>query len=783
MRIKLLLSLAALAPMAMMAETLSPEAALQRALSNSQLQKITSSASAPRLLYTELETKTNTPAAYVYSRGEEGFMILSADDIALPVLGYSDESKFDTNDIPENMKAWLAFYADEIAWARENGVPTYSPEKSTRADRAPIAPLVSTRWNQTSPYNNMCPKDGNKLSVTGCVATAMAQIMNYHQYPVGPGTGKASVTVSGTTYTMDFSQTTFDWNNMLDTYTSAATEAQKDAVALLMKACGFSVKMTYRSSASGAVQALVSSALANNFGYDKGVRNAKRDCYLINDWNDLIYDQLTKKQPVQYGGQSSGGGHSFVCDGYSSDNYFHINWGWGGMSDGYFLLSVLDPDNQGTGGSSNGSGFDADQDIVYDIRKPAGTTSIVPGMYAQSFSIASKTAGFNSQLSASITGLGNLSAVSNLDAMLGIAFINKSTGARIIFTGTTTISGLSPGSYYPSAISIVVSTRSKSDIPPGEYDVVPVFSQGVGSAATYTWYQIPVYVGTPTYTATVTSSNITFNTLEPSIKTTDIVPETLYIGSPSKVTVTIENTGSATYASTIICRLRKGSTTTLAYNGPKMSIEVPANSTATFDYYITVPSNVAAGTYNIVFLNDKNTIITSKAKTGVQVEKAPELKLSFGALKVVGDANAVDPNNVHFAMDLTCTSFTYSGTFPIYFFPPTGGTSLDMLSSNKVNISAGETQTVNFQGSVSLDYNTKYMCCVNYNDSWVTNQCTFTTMADASGIEDVAADSEVVSVTYYTLQGVKVQNPSAGTYIKVTAYAGGRVASEKVYVK
>lgn len=788
MRIRLLLSLAALAPMAMMAETLTPEAALQRALGDTPMRKVSTTTSKPELLYTQIEAKSATPAAYVYSRGEEGFMIVSADDVAVPVLGYSDEGTFDADNIPDNMRAWLGFYADEIAWARNNDAAIYAPQKASRADRSAIAPLVKTKWGQDAPYNNMCPKIGTRNTVTGCVATAMSQIMNYHKWPQSAGSGTKSVSVGGVSYTMDFSKTVFDWANMLDNYSATAgNQTQQDAVALLMKACGFSVDMNYTTSASGAVQAKVAGALINNFGYDKGIVNVVRDCYTIAEWNDLIYAQLAKKQPVQYGGQSSAGGHSFVCDGYSANNYFHINWGWDGMSDGYFLLSALDPESQGTGGSGNGSGFDSDQDAVINICKPCGTAEVVPGLYASAMSIASKSTGFNSSLSASLTHLSNNSAVSPLDAMLGIAFVNKSTGRRVICSGSSTISGLTTGSYYSSAVSVNVSTRSSSEMPAGEYDIVPVFSQGIGSSATYVWRDIPLYAGSNRYTATVTSSGITINTLSASIATTSIAPETLYQGVASKITVTVQNSGDVPYVGTIKARVRKGNTTTLACNGQNMNIEVPAKSSATFDYYITVPKSTAAGTYNIVFLDGSNKVITSRAQTAT-VATPPTLELSFSNLRVAGSSTEVDPANVNFEMTLSCTSFQYDGTFKLYFFPYVTGqsvSSIGMINSQPVSITAGETKTVSFTGDASsfLENGKKYFCCARYNEEWVTDNCVFTTSAE-SGIEDITTDAEAVSEVYYNLMGVAVNGtPSAGHYIKVTTYADGTRKAEHAIVK
>lgn len=238
-----------------------------------------------------------------------------------------------------------------------------------RPDRQPIEPLCKTNWNQSWPYNNLCPTLNGQLSVTGCVATAMSQAMKYHNWPaIGQGSNSYTWDNGNRVLTADFSQMSFNWSDMTDTYNrSTSTEAQQTAVATLMKAAGYSVNMNYSPSASGAASIYIAPALGNNFRYDKSLSYLMRDWFSLPEWEDLIYTSLQTYGPVIYDGQSTGGGHSFICDGYSTDGLFHINWGWGGISDGYFLLDVLDPYEQGIGGGSN-SGFAWGQDIICNIR-------------------------------------------------------------------------------------------------------------------------------------------------------------------------------------------------------------------------------------------------------------------------------------------------------------------------------------------------------------------------------------------------------------------------------
>ena len=211
----------------------------------------------------------------------------------------------------------------------------------------------------------------NGKAPTGCVATAMAQVMKYFNWPEkGAGTGKATDS-SGKSYAMDLG-VTFSWNDMKAQYNEGNyTSPQASAVALLMKACGYAVGMKYGPSESGAGSVAIPSALVDNFGYDGGVRLCMRTYYGREEWEGMIYDNLAHVGPVLYTGTTNlGGGHAFVCDGYSTDGYFHFNWGWSGMYDGYYLLTALNPEGEGTGGFAGG--YNIGQEVVLGICRPTG---------------------------------------------------------------------------------------------------------------------------------------------------------------------------------------------------------------------------------------------------------------------------------------------------------------------------------------------------------------------------------------------------------------------------
>ena len=315
---------------------------------------------------------------YVFNvANDKGFVIVSNDDRAFPILGYSNSGTLDLQNMPDNMRAWLQGYADEIAWAQQHGTGTVNDETSEeRSFKAPILPMLTSRWSQANPYNILCPEYQSQgkyyKSVTGCVATAMAQVMYYHKWPEKTTTEIPSYT--STTYSIFQdaipAESTIDWDNMLDVYSSGYSDAEATAIAQLMHYCGVSVKMNYGPS-SGAYSYRVATALKDYFGYNtETTKCLSRSSYSYDDWVNMMYNELEQGRPVIYGASSTGGGHEFVVDGYDNADFFHINWGWAGLSDNYFKLSALDPDQQGIGGSNSTDGYCYGQDATIGIQKP-----------------------------------------------------------------------------------------------------------------------------------------------------------------------------------------------------------------------------------------------------------------------------------------------------------------------------------------------------------------------------------------------------------------------------
>ena len=336
-----------------------------------------------------------TPAYYVFNAGDDrGFVIVSGDDRADSILGYSTRGTFDESMIPDNMRVWLEGMAAEIAWLQEHPeVNGSAPLFGASAQHTPIAPMLTSRWDQGAPYYYQCPKVGSKYCYTGCVATAMAQVMYYYRWP--ETTSKA---IPGyTTYTNKIQMpelpvVSFDWDGMKDIY--RGNETDEDAVAQLMLYAGQSVQMDYTPTGSGAGQFSIGPAMRTYFGYDQNISTINREDYCIAEWADIIYAELAAGRPVLYTGSSMSVGHEFVCDGYK-DGFFHINWGWSGYYDEYYKLSVLNPNStSGAGSGDTPDGFPNGQSAVIGIQKPTGE----PHVSQPSFPVISRMDGNSTEV-------------------------------------------------------------------------------------------------------------------------------------------------------------------------------------------------------------------------------------------------------------------------------------------------------------------------------------------------------------------------------------------------
>ena len=339
---------------------------------------------------------TGKDCYHVFNFEEGGFVIVCADRRGTPILGYSDEGSFDFENGAPATQEWIKHYMHQLDEIEAKNIEISDVNvaawnvRATRSNVRGVEALVQTKWNQSYPYNMLCPEHSqgdHGHTYTGCVATAMAQVMKYWNYPQS-GTGKVSY-FWGAWDTIDLSKTTYDWANMPNVYSAFGanswSDEQKQAVATLMLHCGVSINMSYGYDGSGTQTEYTADALRYNFGYRNGVTARYRDNggttdetfehYFENDtiWSRMLIEDLDMHRPLIYSGHpSSGAGHAWVCDGYRTNSEgtteFHMNWGWGGANDGYYTIDNLN--THASAGDDGSNNFVYGQCVVFNIAVP-----------------------------------------------------------------------------------------------------------------------------------------------------------------------------------------------------------------------------------------------------------------------------------------------------------------------------------------------------------------------------------------------------------------------------
>ena len=404
---------------------------------------------------------------------DQGFIIISGDDNIFPVLGYSLSGKFDENSLPSNFRKWIEGYKKEIQYIIENSIKATSEiaekwedlikEPASQNSKMSVGPLITSTWDQGGYYNSSCPGG----SVTGCVATAMAQIMNYWEYP-SQGTGFHSYNENDYgTLSANFGSTTYQWASMPNNVTSP-----NNAVATLMYHCGVSVEMDYSPQVSGAYviensptpTACSEYAFTTYFNYANSVQGVERVNYNTTSWIQLLKSELDAGRPIEYAGYGSGGGHAFICDGYDNNNYFHFNWGWGGAYDGYFLIDALNPSGTGTGGGSGG--YNSGHQAVIGIEPSSGNQTfnlqlydnVTPSnnyiYYGQSFNVSTNIANFggntfNGDYTIAIFD-NSYNFIEYVEILSGYTLQAGNFYSNNLIFSTNGILGMLPGTYYAS---------------------------------------------------------------------------------------------------------------------------------------------------------------------------------------------------------------------------------------------------------------------------------------------------------------------------------------------
>jgi len=705
----------------------------------------------------KLTLARTTTGYYAFNRGENnGFVIVAANDNAAnEVLGYADEGAIDGENLPENLQWWLDEYDRQMEYANSQRSATVA-----KTNRTAIKPLVKSKWNQDSPYYDKCPKYNGRQCYTGCVATSMAQIMRYYEWPT-QGTGVVSYdwyvnNVKYKTIKKTLSSVTFAWDDMTDTYNSSSTDEAKEAVAQLMYCVGAASQMQYSPSGSATYTHYAMRGMVHNLGYDKGMTYALRNYYTHDEWDDLLYGELAASRPFYIAGceSSLSSSHAFLCDGYA-DGYYHINWGWGGTSDGYFLLSALNPDVQGAGGG--GDGYSYEMEAVIGIQKPVDGSAFQPIMYLDNdFSTSSK----NATKYTNVTFEGNIYYYGYDAATLTI-------GVKVVGSdgSVTYIKGAQGSFSFWSGLGSYNVSMSSFPTKNGTYDVYPAFYYN----STGKWYDVRAKVTTNAVShvvATVKGDNITFGTPETegsvsTIKATEIsLPNALYAGKSFLGTAVCTASNGDYYGNVHWGFIKQGETSATTTDDDVSLVDLADGGSQTVKIASTAPST--AGDYYIVVLDAEGNSVSDKV--GVTVKTAPTTTLAFTAMGLtMPQTTNVDPYNIEMTAKLKCTGGFYNDAFYVYLFEGNNSSSSTYLVSERVTVAEGDEVTVEFMGEMpalvpSTTY-TAYLCYVNgsyasYITPYNKSSISFTTAA-TTGIENVTADGRQ-EIAIYTLSGTLI---------------------------
>lgn len=302
---------------------------------------------------------------YIFnSNNDNGFVIISGDDQLTPIVGYSDDCRI--GEMPPALAEWLNVYSSYVDDVRSGAVEHVS---TTAATGTRIEPMLQTSWNQSAPYNNFCPEVSGQRTPTGCTATAMAQVMKFHEWPASP---KKAISwqnnITGETETIDITKHVYDWDNMLNHYRDGYNTVQADAVAQLMVDVGKAINSNYAPGGTGSTDMDAARGLVNVFNYSPQIKIFKRNECTYDEFISVIRENLEARQPLVHCGQaqSYAAGHAFVCDGIDENNYVHIDWGWDGAFNGFFDLGSMAPGGTGIGGGQDR--YNVHQSVIANIR-------------------------------------------------------------------------------------------------------------------------------------------------------------------------------------------------------------------------------------------------------------------------------------------------------------------------------------------------------------------------------------------------------------------------------
>lgn len=570
-------------------------------------------------------------AYYMFDNGGgRGFVIVSGDDRLPEVIGYATQGALLENDMPIQLKSLLDAFEKEYGKlvGDDTRMERATAERKALAQsflaaNVNVAPLLGDiQWGQSTPFNDLCPTSGGSRCLTGCIATAMAQVIGYYKYPVRlqedipaytKGLSLSAIPVS--------SAQSYDYSNMLGSYNSYS-DTEASAVATLMYHCGCAVQMEYGISESSAIGNSVHYVLGKYFGYDTTtLAYVRRNDYSLEDWCEIIDHELSNQRPVIYDGRTlSDAGHAFVCDGADGNGFYHINWGWNGSYNGYFDISLLNhfyaEDTTGLGEYNNENG------MTIGIR-PAGSGTSVPLAQGKDLNAGIVSASLTTSTRENTTGNFIVTAdikvcnytFENFSGWVALA-VDNGSGYELISSQTN----VSLDAVTIQGNFIYASFRQSFEycFPSGTTKVYVVCGSGESEASA-----CGAYDGNPYFyvTATETTAELSNGYSLTATLTTD---DTIYKGMDNDLTLTVTNSGLSEYLDNV--KIYTSSTETKPSSATStMTLTVPANGGIS-TRKVTINPSESGDLYVWVYDASGNALIAAKQFT-VQANDDPILTL------------------------------------------------------------------------------------------------------------------------------------------------------------
>ena len=699
-------------------------------------------------------------AYYVFNSTQGGFVIVSGDDRAPAVLGYSDHGAFDITDMSPAMNELLDSYNAQIE-ELDKGAIAVTQLKAY----SPISPLVQANWSQNNPYNILLPFLPNgKHAYAGCVATAMAQVMHYWQWPSSPTSAIPAYTSSTLGYEMpELPVVDFDWERMQNTYlTNDTASANALAAATLTLYCAQAMEMDFKTGGSGATTTRIPMRMAAYFGY-KNAHAIRRTSYNTQEWADAIYSELAASRPVIFSGSKATGGHAFICDGYDGNGMFHINWGWDGKSNGYFLLNVLNPDQQGTGSASGAYGYIYDQAAVVGIEPGTSTqdevmftvTDVALNSYA-----TTRTSTYD-DFTATTTARYYNYTTQIFAADFGWGLYQGENLLRVVYSVYTNSS--TPGKYF------TLSERQMSfgsGLTNGTYRLVPICSERsagnwkpcIGSENNY--IEVTINGNTCTFEGYGTAAT-------PDYTVNSITCEgSMHHNRPVDINVNMTNNG---LSDNLLLHMFVNNTfTATGYVGlgPGETGDIP---------FRFVPE--ASGTYTLTFSFNEDGSDPIASRT-IIISEMPEANLSASLeiLNITDGTNKIITDN-KFSVKVTVTNngtTTYNEDISVKLFKRSTGTSGSNVQgkSQSIVLAPGETTTLQFDMDNVIN-GWQYFIWAYYYSSGIETKLNGSTtytvifpevpefiLGDVDDSGDVSID-DVTTLIDYLLSGIPINQQAA----------------------